>query len=93
MSYGIAPIVTDSGGSPELVVDGVSGIVVESRNPRSIASGIARLYEDRDLCARMGRAARERIADGFRIEDTIDRTLELYEELAAEKRAGKLTRT
>jgi glycosyltransferase involved in cell wall biosynthesis len=89
MSYGIAPIVTDSGGSPELVVDGVSGIVVESRNPRSIAAGITQLYEDRNLCSRMGHAARERIASAFRIEDTIDRTLALYEELAAEKRAGR----
>ena len=89
MSYGVAPIVTDSGGSPELVVDGVSGIVVESRNPRSIAAGIARLYEDRDLCSRMGQAARERIASSFRVEDTIDKTLELYQELAAEKRAGQ----
>ena len=28
MAYGVAPVVTDCGGSPELVVDGVSGLVV-----------------------------------------------------------------
>lgn len=88
MSYGVAPVVTDSGGSPELVVDGESGIVVESCNPQSIAAGIVRLYGDRELCARMGRAARERIATHFRIEDTIDNTYALYNELIAEAAAS-----
>jgi glycosyltransferase involved in cell wall biosynthesis len=85
MSYGVAPIVTDSGGSPELVVDGESGLIVQSSNPQSIAQGILRLYADRNLCESMGRAARERIKSNFRVETTIDRTLELYKELVAEK--------
>ncbi len=87
MSYATAPIVTDSGGSPELVVDGVSGLIVESCNPASIAGGIQRLYEDRELCERMGKAARERIANDFRIETTIETTLALYEELAGKPAA------
>jgi glycosyltransferase involved in cell wall biosynthesis len=84
MSYGVAPIVTNTGGSRELVVEGVSGLVVESCNPQSIATAITRLYEDRELCDRMGKAAKERIATDFRIETTIDKTLQLYEELCAE---------
>jgi len=83
MSYGVAPVVTDSGGSPELIIDGVSGLVVESKNPQSIAAGIVRLYEDRALCEGMGKAARQRIATSFRVEDTIDNTLKLYKELVA----------
>jgi len=84
MSYGTAPIVTDSGGSPELVVPGESGLVVESCNPQSIAAGILRLYNDRELCARMGKAARERIATHFRIETTIEETYALYQQVLAE---------
>jgi glycosyltransferase involved in cell wall biosynthesis len=86
MSYGVAPIVTDTGGSKELVVDGKSGLVVESGNPKSIAAGIIRLYDDRELCERMGKSARERIANSFRIETTIDKTLELYESLLEDGR-------
>jgi glycosyltransferase involved in cell wall biosynthesis len=84
MAYGVAPVVTDSGGSPELVVDGESGIVVRSSDPESLAAGILKLYNDRELCARIGAAARERIAQHFRIEDTIQQTYELYSELVAE---------
>ncbi len=81
MSYSVAPIVTDSGGSPELIVDGESGLIVESCNPQSIAGGILALYSDREKCKAIGVAARQRIATGFRIETTIDETYALYKEL------------
>jgi glycosyltransferase involved in cell wall biosynthesis len=84
MSYGTAPIVTDSGGSPELIVDGVSGLVAASSNPASLADAITRLYQDPELRASMSKAARERIRNDFTIEATVRQTLALYEELAAE---------
>lgn len=81
MSYSVPPIVTDSGGSPELVVDGVSGFVVPPRNAAAIAEKITALFKDPELRSRMGRAARERIASDFRNEDTVKKTIALYEEL------------
>lgn len=78
MVYGIPPIVTDSGGSPELVEDGDSGIVVASGDSKAIAKAILRLAKDPALRIRMGKKARERIATHFRIEDTIQRTFDLY---------------
>jgi len=81
MVYARPAIVTDCGGSPELVVDGVSGFVVPVRDSAAIAAAVRRLYENRDLGSRLGKAARERIRDHFRIEDTIAQTLALYREL------------
>ncbi|MEE8249480.1 MAG: glycosyltransferase family 4 protein, partial [Gammaproteobacteria bacterium] len=83
MAYGVPPIVTDCGGSPELVVDGVSGFVVPVRDSRAISHAIRRLHEDPALCERIGRAARRRIGDAFRIEDTIEQTMALYRTLVA----------
>jgi glycosyltransferase involved in cell wall biosynthesis len=82
MAYGVAPVVTDCGGSPDLVVDGQCGFVVPVRDASAIARALRRLQDDPDLRGRLGRAARERIAKDFRIEDTIARTLSLYRELA-----------
>jgi glycosyltransferase involved in cell wall biosynthesis len=76
--------VTNCGGSPELVVDGVSGLVVPVRDAAALAAAMARLYEDTELRRRLGSAARERIRNDFRIEDTIVRTLQLYRDLVAE---------
>ncbi len=81
MAYARPAVVTNCGGSPELVIDGVSGLVVPVRDAAAIAAAISRLYEDRDLRHRLGQAARERIGRHFRIEDTIDQTLALYRSL------------
>lgn len=81
MAYRVPPIVTDSGGSPELVVDGVSGFVVPPRDAQAIADAIETLYRDPALRQRMGDAARERIATDFRNEDTVSKTIALYQEL------------
>lgn len=84
MAYAVPPIVTDCGGSPELVVAGVSGLVVPVRDARALAKAIATLYADADLRKRLGTAGRERIRRDFRIEDTIAQTLALYRSLVAE---------
>jgi glycosyltransferase involved in cell wall biosynthesis len=81
MAYRIAPIVTASGGSPEVVTDGECGLVVPVRDPGALARAIGRLYENPDLRKRLGAAARDRIGARFRIEQTIERTLELYREI------------
>jgi glycosyltransferase involved in cell wall biosynthesis len=81
MAYGVAPVVTDCGGSPELVVDGVSGIVVPAGDAGAIADALGRLCADPDLRERLGRAARERIERDFRIEATIAKTVALYRDL------------
>jgi glycosyltransferase involved in cell wall biosynthesis len=81
MVYRVPPIVTDTGGSPELVVDGVSGIVVPPKDARAIANAIETLYRDDGLRKRMGSAARERIATAFRNDDTVLKTIALYKEL------------
>jgi glycosyltransferase involved in cell wall biosynthesis len=81
MAYAVAPVVTNCGGSPELVVNGECGLVVPVRDPSALADAIRRLCEDPSLRRRYGAAARERIGTHFRIETTIARTLVLYREL------------
>ena len=81
MVYRVPPVVTEAGGSPELVVDGDCGFVVPPRDAAAIADAIARLHGDQDLRGRMGEAARQRIATHFRHEDTVTKTIALYREL------------
>jgi glycosyltransferase involved in cell wall biosynthesis len=78
MAYAVAPVVTDCGGSPELVIDGVCGLVVPPNDAQGLADAIRRLHDDPELRARFGAAARERIRRDFRIEDTIEKTHALY---------------
>lgn len=82
MAYRVPPIVTNSGGSPELVIDGESGIIVPVDDSRAIARAIERLYRDPALAKRLGDAARLRIGTAFRHQDTVAKTLALYASLA-----------
>lgn len=80
MALGVTPIVTATGGSPELV-DEDSGIVAPPGDPKSLAEAILALRENANELRRMGEHARHRIATDFRLEDSINQHYDLYEEL------------
>lgn len=86
MAYRVPPVVTNSGGSPELVVDGESGRVVPTKDAKALAAAFEQLYRDPALRERMGQAARERIAQHFDNDQTVRKTIALYEELVADRR-------
>lgn len=81
MAYGVAPVVTNVGGMPELVEGGVSGLVVAPKNSGELSAAIERLYRDRGLASRLGKAARERIGRDFHTSQTVSETGELYKAL------------
>jgi len=81
MAYAVPPIVTDVGGSPELVDDRVHGLVVPPGDADALAAAILELYGDPALRAKLGAAARERIARDFTIDATIEKTLAVYRDV------------
>ena len=83
MAYGVAPVVSDTGGSAELVVDGESGIIVQPGDARAIAEAVERLYRDEPLRKRMGAAARTRIDSHFNVSQTVEQHHEFFRKLLA----------
>jgi glycosyltransferase involved in cell wall biosynthesis len=73
-------VVTNAGGLPEVLRDGVEGLVVPIRDTRALAGGILALLGNPDLRNRMGEAARRR-AQQFDISRAIHRMEEVYAEL------------
>ncbi len=80
-----APIVTNSGGSPELIEEGVSGLIVPPKSSQAIAEAVLSLYRSSSKTASMKVAARQRIIECFNIQTTIDEHVALYSELRKEK--------
>lgn len=81
MAQGIPAVVSDVGGLPELVEDGVSGLVVPPRDARALRHAIRRLAQDAALRRQMGAAARARIDGPFHFRHTVAKTLALYRRL------------
>jgi glycosyltransferase involved in cell wall biosynthesis len=79
-----APIVaTRVGGIPELIEDGVHGLLVTPEDPGALADGIQRLLDDRALAARLGSAARERQRTEYDLDVTVAKLERMYLELCA----------
>lgn len=79
---GGAPIVaTAVGGVPELIEDGVHGLLVRPEDPSDLAAAMQRLLEDRELAARLGAAAKERQRANFDLDVVVRRLENLYLEL------------
>jgi phosphatidylinositol alpha-1,6-mannosyltransferase len=60
------PIVsTWSGGVPDAVVDGITGLLVDPLNPEELAGALSRLLLDKNLATRMGQQGRARVVNEF----------------------------
>jgi glycosyltransferase involved in cell wall biosynthesis len=87
MAAGLPVVATRVGGIPEIVSDGVTGLLVPARDPRALADAILRLAGDAELRDRFGGAARVQVR-AFSADRTEERTRGLYSEaLAARDRA------
>jgi glycosyltransferase involved in cell wall biosynthesis len=78
-SVGLPAVVTNVGGNPEVVTDGVTGYVVPPGSPTQLAAALQRLMEASPERLRlMSDAARQRCQDRYGIEVVIDKWLNLY---------------
>jgi glycosyltransferase involved in cell wall biosynthesis len=82
MSFGKPVAATAAGGIPEAVVDGETGLLVPIGDATALGNAIARLITDRALAEQMG-ANGIRRAPQFSIDNTVTRTLEVYERVLA----------
>jgi glycosyltransferase involved in cell wall biosynthesis len=65
MACGTPVIATSAGALPEVVADGVTGIIVPPANEHALADAIVRLLTDGDERGRMGAAGHARVLERF----------------------------
>ena len=80
------PIVaTAVDGTPEVVIDGKTGLTVPPGNPKRLAEAIRRMLRDRTWALETARAGRQHVLQNFSIEKLVRLTQELYLETWAQK--------
>jgi sugar transferase (PEP-CTERM/EpsH1 system associated) len=79
MAAGLSVVATAVGGTPEVVDDGITGLLVPPRDPDALAGAITALLRDPSLRHKMGRAGPERVKDHFSLEQMVQQTQALYE--------------
>lgn len=80
------PIVsTTAGGIPEVVQDGVNGILVPPKDPKALADAIIRLIEDPELRTEYGNTGRRIVEERFTDDRVVEGTLAVYKRILEKK--------
>ncbi len=74
---GVPVVACRTGGIPEAVQDGVSGLLVQPRDPDRLADALLRLVSDPALRLRLAQEAKRTVAS-FDIRRTVDAYMDLY---------------
>jgi len=78
-------IVTNAGGMPEIIRDGINGFVVPVKDFESLASRIIRLFTDEDLRRRFGYTGRQMVESHYTKEIVTKNTIDLYKKVLGRK--------
>lgn len=76
-----AVIASNCGGSPDMIEDGVNGLLVPPRDSKVLAQCIITLLKDKELRLRLGKAARKKVEERFDKKMTQKKIERIYEEI------------
>lgn len=86
LGSGLPVVATAVGGVPELVRDGVTGLLVPAENPAAVAGALERLARQPETARQLARQGREHALANFSLEAMLDATEREYLTLLSAKR-------
>jgi glycosyltransferase involved in cell wall biosynthesis len=81
MAMGLPTIATKVGGNPEVIENGLDGLLVMPNDPAALANAISSLLENPHFASQLGAAARERVRRHFDFAQLTFNVDALYTEL------------
>lgn len=93
LAAGRPMVATAVDGTPEIVLDGKTGLTVPPGDPHRLAEAICRLLRHPELRAQMGRAGREWVRKGFSRERQLEKTEKLYLRMLEQRLGRKQAQT
>ncbi|MBQ9227126.1 MAG: glycosyltransferase [Fibrobacter sp.] len=86
MELGLPVVASNVGGIPDVVVDGVSGILVPEKNPEALANAYKRLAAEPELQKQLLEGAQKRIDECFNWSKIVERQIAVYEKIKSKKK-------
>lgn len=78
MSCGVPVIGTTIGGIPEMIEDGVTGLLVPPKDSKALCNAIYTLLENEKISKKIGLAGKERVFGKYSFDSFIIRTIKIY---------------
>ncbi|MFM9903053.1 MAG: glycosyltransferase family 4 protein [Pyrinomonadaceae bacterium] len=94
MAMGKPCVSFDTDGTPEVLISGKTGYMINRHDSAGLADAVSNLLSDPALRRQIGEAARKHVDPAFRAETMVCKTAEIYKMLAGryEKRIGRFDR-
>ena len=86
MELGLPVVASNVGGIPDVVVDGVSGILVPEKAPEALANAYKRLAAEPELQKQLLEGAQKRIDECFNWSKIVERQIAVYEKIKNKKK-------
>lgn len=81
MAAGVPVVAADVGGIPEMIEDGMTGLLIDPYDPKSISDAVIKILSDETLALSMGQSAKETAGKRFSASLIRKKTLEVYREI------------
>jgi len=78
IACGVPVVTTNVGGTPEMIEDGVNGLLIEPADEYAIVESIERLYKDEELCRQLRKNARYSAEKRFDLNRVVSETMAQY---------------
>ena len=83
MARGIPTVATPVGGIPQVINDGIDGLLIPVDNHQALAVALNHLLESNELRKKMGSLARNKILNSFDINLILSEILSIYRNAAS----------
>lgn len=80
MAAGLPIIASQTGGIPDLIENGKSGILINAKDSAALAKEMERLMLNREFCQTLGKEAEIKLRTNFQFRDMMQKTVNLYEQ-------------
>jgi glycosyltransferase involved in cell wall biosynthesis len=81
LAVGVPVVAADAGGVPEVIEDGVNGLLFPAGDAAGLAERLRRILDDGPLRERLADAGRARLAEEFSADRLVEKTEKVYVEL------------
>lgn len=81
MALGKPLVATAVGGTPEVVKNQQSGLLVPSDDPEALAQAINQIFQDHELAERLSEGGRKRVSDYFSVKERCRKLVDVYRSL------------
>ena len=81
LAFGKPVVAAKSGGIPEIIKNGESGLLVSPADPKALSEGIIRMLTDDELAKRVARTGKSVVKQKFTIDTMVDRNIDVYRQI------------